>query len=633
MSMSNSRKAQGAKLNRRQMLKIMGTGSVVMGLAACGQAATPAPAPTAVPATAAPEATAAPPTAAPEPTAVPPTEAPKAMVNSVGKELPADAAPPEQQVYLLGGSGKPGTDGQITASVYNRSGLADLYALPLTRINHDFELIPSAATEWSVSEDGLKWTFKLRNDLAWSDDSGVLNADDFIATMRHMADPETAYDFTWYWESGNIKGFGDAVAGKIKPEEIGISKEDDFTLIIETSVPTPYLPRLGIYFMPFNAKALQKALDEYAGDPKMRRQAAARYITDPAKCVSCGPFIVKTWEPTRFEAVANPKAAEDVKPFLERVIATPYPNGFQAYQAGQIDHVGVGTAADLETVLNDPVLSKEATPDVGDFRTDYFFFDVTTPPFDNIKFRKALAHLLDRDSIVQFITKPLLARPAYSFLAPGFPAANGEALKDIQKYDPELAKQAYAESGVTVDKLLLTYRDDYAFYPAICAAYADAIKQNLGIEVEIRPLAGKDFMADLLARPTKIAFGAISYGMDYLDPSNMLSVFKGSDLGGRHVWNDPKYQELLEKAGPMTDLEERTRLYHDAERILVESYSAIFIVHRTPVNLWKPYLKGPGFQPGKINTNPGWAWPANSAFTPYFETMYIGAEVGNRSIP
>ena len=126
MSMSNSRKAQGAKLNRRQMLKIMGTGSVVMGLAACGQAATPAPAPTAVPATAAPEATAAPPTAAPEPTAVPPTEAPKAMVNSVGKELPADAAPPEQQVYLLSGGGNPGTDGQITASVYNRSGLADL---------------------------------------------------------------------------------------------------------------------------------------------------------------------------------------------------------------------------------------------------------------------------------------------------------------------------------------------------------------------------------------------------------------------------------------------------------------------------------------------------------------------------
>ena len=78
MSMSNSRKAQGAKLNRRQMLKIMGTGSVVMGLAACGQAATPAPAPTAVPATAAPE-----PTAVPEATAVPPTEAPRRISRSI----------------------------------------------------------------------------------------------------------------------------------------------------------------------------------------------------------------------------------------------------------------------------------------------------------------------------------------------------------------------------------------------------------------------------------------------------------------------------------------------------------------------------------------------------------------------
>ena len=97
-------------------------------------------------------------------------------------------------------------------------------------------------------------------------------------------------------------------------------------------------------------------------------------------------------------------------------------------------------------MLNDPQLSKEAAPDVGDFRTDYFFFDTTKAPFDNLKFRQALSHLLDRDSIVKFITKPVLARPAYSFLAPGFPAANGEALKDIQAYDPELAKKLYEES-------------------------------------------------------------------------------------------------------------------------------------------------------------------------------------------
>jgi peptide/nickel transport system substrate-binding protein/oligopeptide transport system substrate-binding protein len=565
------------------------------------------------------------PTAAPEPTAEPtaaPTEAPKAMTNSVGKQLPEDAAPPEQQVVLATGGGNPGTDGQITGSVYNRSGMADLYALPLTRINHDFELIPGAATEWSVSEDGLKWTFKLRNDLAWSDGQGVLTADDFIATMRHMANPATAYDFTWYWDngSGNIKNFGDVVAGKLAIEEVGASKSDDFTLILETSQPTPYLPRLGIYFMPFNRNYLA--------------EHGPQYLIDPAKTVSCGPFVVKSWEPTRFEAVANPNAPEDVKPFLERMIATPYQNAFQAYQAGQIDSVGVGSAADIETVLNDPVLSAEATPDVGDFRTDYFFFDVTKAPYDNPKFREALGHLLDRESIVKFITKPLLARPAYSFLAPGFPASNVEALKDIQKYDPELAKAAYAESGLKVDKLTITYRDDYGFYEAISAAYADAIKQTLGIEVEIKKLVSKDFTAALLAKPTQIEFGAVSYGMDYLDPSNMLSVFKGSDLGGRHVWNDAKYQELLAQAGPLTKEPDRTNLYQEAEKYMTESFAFIWIVHRTPVNLWKPYLKSPGALPGKINTNPGYAWPGLlAAFTENPITTYIANTVPNRVIP
>jgi len=543
-------------------------------------------------------------------------------VNSVGKQLPEDAAPPEQQVYLISGTSAAGTNAQITASVYNRwDPVRDCYGVSLTRINHDFELIPGAATEWSVSEDGLKWTFKLRNDLTWSDDSGVLTADDFIATMRHMADPKVAYDFTWYWSkgSGNIKNFDEAVAGSAKLEEVGASKTDDFTLILETSEPTPYLPRLAIYFAPFNAKALAAL--------------GPNYLTDPATCVSCGQFLTKSAEPTRRELVANPKAAEDIKPFLERVIMVPYQNAFQAYQAGQIDFVGVGTAADIETVLNDATLSAEATPDVGDFRTDYFFFDTTKAPFDNLKLRQAFGHLLDRESIVKFITKPLLARPAYSFLAPGFPAANGEALKDIQKFDPELAKQLYAESGVTLDKLTLTYRDDYTFYEAMSAAYGDAIKQNLGISVEIKKLPNKDFTAALLAKPTQIEFGAISYGMDYLDPSNMLSVFKGSDLGGRHVWNDAKYQELLAQAGPMTNLEERTKIYQDAEKLLTESCAFIWITHRTPVNLWKPYLKGPGFQPGKINTNPGWAWPANEGFTPYLSSMYIGNNVPARTIP
>jgi peptide/nickel transport system substrate-binding protein/oligopeptide transport system substrate-binding protein len=622
------------------MLKLMGATGATAALVACGGATatqspttapTTAPAATDTPAEAgATEAVTSPvaTTVADTPAA---TEATGQVKNSVGKLLPADAAPPEQQVYLLGGStiggsvvaANPGTDAQITGSVYNRSGIVDIYNPPLTWIDHDFNVVPGVATEWKVSDDGLTWTFKLRQDLAWSDGNGTCNADDFIATMQHMADPKTAYDFTWFWSkgSGNIKNFDEAVAGTAKVDEVGIGKVDDYTLTMTTSTPTPYLPRLAMFFDPFNAKLLA--------------EKGAQYISDPATSVVCGQYKVKTWDPTRFEAVANDKAPDDIKPYVERIIAVPYQNNFQAYQAGQLDATSVSTQADIETVLNDPELSKEATPDVGDFRTDYFFFDVTQAPYDNEKFRQALAHLLDRENIVKNIIKPILAKPAYAFLAPGFPAANEEALKDIQAYDPDKAKQLFADSGVKVDKLTIIYRDDYAPQSAICAAYADAIKTNLGITVEVKAMPTKEFTAALLAKPSQVAFGFVSYGMDYMDPSNMLSVFKGTDQGGRHTWNDKQYTDLLAEAGPMTDEAKRTALYQQAEKILTESCSAVFCSHRTPVNMWKPYLKGEGFLPGKVNTNAGWAWPANSGPSIYYSNFYIGAEVSKatRNIP
>jgi peptide/nickel transport system substrate-binding protein/oligopeptide transport system substrate-binding protein len=179
----------------------------------------------------------------------------------------------------------------------------------------------------------------------------------------------------------------------------------------------------------------------------------------------------------------------------------------------------------------------------------------------------------------------------------------------------------------------LQNRQDGPIQLAIAQAYADSIKQNLGIEVEVKDVVSKDFMADLLKKDaegkpdTTIDFGMISYGMDYLDPSNMLSVMKGSDLGGRHSWNNKAFQDLLAQAGPMTDVEARTKLYQEAEKLMVEDAAFVWAVHRTPLNLWKPYLKGASFAPGKVNTNPGFAWPGLSSMNGAISEVYIGNNV------
>ena len=546
------------------------------------------------------------------------------MVNSGGKELPADAAPAEFQVWVGSGKGDPGTFADISASVYNRSGLGDMYGVPLTRLNKDWVTSPGGAKSWKVGEDGVTWTFTLNDGFPWSDGSGNLNADDFVATFQHMANPKTGYDFAWYYSkgSGNILNYDEIVAGTKPLEELGVKKgANDYELIIQTSEATPYLPSLFGFYMPLNGKQLAAV--------------GPQYNTDPKTAVSSGPFIVTEWTPTRMEAKINTKAGKEVMPFLERVVYVPFPNAFQAYQAGQIDSAGPTNAAELETILNDNDLSAQAATDPGDFRTDYFFFDVRKEPYSNVKFRQALAHLLDRESIIKAVIKPVLGRPAYSMLAPGYPAANGEALKKYSEYNVEEAKKLFAESGLdaaTIGKLVIVNRGEAtdSLRMGMSQAFADSIKQNLGIEVEVQALVQKEFMDKLLKKEGDVAakdtidFGRIDYGMDYLDPSNMLSVLKS---GGRHTWNNKEYDDLLAKAGPMTNIEERTKLYQQAEELMVSDAAFIWAVHRTGVTLYKPYLKGSFMEPGAVNTARGITWPGFSMISTAPETLYIGKEV------
>ena len=103
-------------------------------------------------------------------------------------------------------------------------------------------------------------------------------------------------------------------------------------------------------------------------------------------------------------------------------------------------------------------------------------------------------------------------------------------------------------------------------------------------------------MDALTAKPTKIPFGFVSYGMDFLDPYNMLSVWLS---GGRHSWANADFDKRVKEAASFTgDPAERTKMFQDAEKILVEDVPAVFIYHETPVQLVKPWVKGAGLGAG-----------------------------------
>jgi peptide/nickel transport system substrate-binding protein/oligopeptide transport system substrate-binding protein len=211
-------------------------------------------------------------------------------------------------------------------------------------------------------------------------------------------------------------------------------------------------------------------------------------------------------------------------------------------------------------------------------------FSTHTAPFDDIKVRQAFSHVVDRDAIQEAILGPS-GRPAYSWLAPGFPAANGEALADIQKYDPALGKQLLAEAGFPngegFPKQTLWLRNENPINQNVANAIASMIKSSWGRRRRGLEQGHRHLMDSLTAKPTQLPFGYVSYGMDFLDPFNMLSVWLS---GGRHSWANPEFDaKVKEGASFLGAPEDRTKIFQDAERILVTDVPGVFVYHETPV--------------------------------------------------
>jgi ABC-type transport system substrate-binding protein len=537
-----------------------------------------------------------------------------AAVRADYSTLPDDAAPPDQQVFVLANNVQTDKTPDFYESVYNRvsEASADIFSEPLVRLNRNFEIIPAAATEWSSNDDGTVWTFKLDPALVWSDGNPV-TANDYVATLRYGADPDHAWDFTWYFQ-GVIKGWDDAIAGKIPLEQLGVKQgADEHELIVETQAPAPYLPAMLLYSNALSAAALK----EYG----------PLYNSKVETSVTSGPMKLAEWlidQKITYEKNPDYKGSL-VVPVNKVVIKLADPTTyFIMYQNNEIDYMQYPAPADLVVAQSD--FPEQIYSSVGDFRTHYFFFDVTKAPYDKLEVRQAFSHAIDRDAIKEQILGPA-GVPAYSWLAPGFPAANGEALSRIQNFDVAKAKELLAKAGYedpsTFPPQTLQVRNPTPLIASVSQAVGSMLHDNLGISVEVQNVDQETFMQDLTAKPTEILFGFVSYGMDFLDPYNMLSVWLS---GGRHSWSNPDFDKLVKDAASFTgDPEERTKMFQDAEKILVEDVPGVFVYHETPVQLIKPWVKGEFKEPDK-NGIASLHWPGYSSGSTVPAELYIGAD-------
>lgn len=509
------------------------------------------------------------------------------VVNSLGVTLPADAAPLEQQVLKW-----PNPVNNILTGEWFRSNYrlipGSLYIQePLVRVDKELRPLPAGAESWSLSEDGLTWTFNLVKGQEWSD--GVpLTAHDWVYSFRLGADPNTGYDFAWYYNL--VKNWDAVNRGDLPLEDLGVAALDDYTFTVTTEVPRPYIPAWIGFAGPGPAHAEAK----YGKD----------WSLNPETYISSGPFTVG-----RLDMDQNCTLIPNVnykgsapKPFLERIEYNPVAQGLilPAYMEDRINIVGGDAqldAPDIAAAQADPALADQIHS-YGHFQTYYVGMNTFEAPFNNLKLRQAITHAIDRDTLANAVL-PGLITPAYTMLMKGFPGEHVDELKDYQKYDVELAKNLLAEAGYPggqgLPPLEMWMRGSEPSARDLAAAEAVAamLQQNLGITVSVRPTDTQTFNDELYAKRTIMYF--LPYQFDFLEASNMIGIWRST---GRHAWKSEKFDELLNLADTiLDDPEYRDDVFRQAEVTLLEDAPAAFVFHPLNYHMWKPYVVGSDLEP------------------------------------
>ena len=522
------------------------------------------------------------------------------MTTIYGQKLPDDAVPYDQQIDKEGCSNTANMtafDFQVT--VYTRI-CGPNFSDALIDLDKDFKVEPAAAEKWEVSKDGLTWTFHLRPGQMWSDGT-PLTAADWEATYQYMADPKHAWDFAWFY-AGIIKNWDEVVAGEVPSTTLGVKAVDDLTLAITTKNPFPPLPGM----MKFGWTLQKKALLEHG----------PFYNNDPKTSVSSSTWMLESIElGKKIVVVPNPKYKGYAPARMSRIEYTFMDPAtyYESFKKGEIYQVGYEqlTPADFDEVMKDPVMSKNYLRHFGDFRTDYLTWDTYNKPFSDLNVRKAFAHAVDRDAILKSVYSEIKAMPAYGLLMPGFPSSSTKGeLKEYQNYDCAAAKDYLAKAGYPdgkdFPKQELWLRNESPALQAVAQAVAASISQCLNVQIEVSNKDYKVYMDALNAKPTKLTLGMISYGMDYLDPANMLGIFVST---GRHSWKNEQYDKMIAEASQITDdLKKRDQMFRDAEKILVDDAGGLFLYHRWQGTLYQPFMQGDCFRkPDAIGiTGPHW---------------------------
>lgn len=458
----------------------------------------------------------------------------------------------------------------------------------LVDYDDDLNLVPWHARSWTISEDGRTITFKLRQDIRFSNGRPI-TSEDFAYSLQRILNPAVKSPGQGFYRNiAGARAFQDGSADRVS----GLRTPDLETLEIE--LVQPDLPFLYCIAMPF-AYAVPREEVERHGDE------FGRYP------VGSGPFTLARWQRgTGLRLEKNPGyyRADDIRlEAIDLMVGGDETLHMMMFERGELDIASVTSTgipdADFIRIMNDPVLSKRVAHQALN-AIQYLSMNTELPPFDNVNVRRAVNHAIDRERIVGLISDRGI--PARGVLPPGMPGFN-EALAGYD-HDPEKARTLLEEAGFTegfTTELMVTAQS------GIDSKIGQAVQQDLaevGITVEIRPVTGPTRIEATGTRGA-VPFATFGWYQDYPDPSNFLDVLlNGNRITEVHSTNVAFYDNervnaLLNEASSSTDQAHRLALYQEAERLIVDDAPWVFLYYPQMYLLRQPWLKG-------LKLNPVW---------------------------
>lgn len=499
------------------------------------------------------------------------------IVAAAALAVPAFA---QEVIYNRGNDTDPTTlDHHKTSTVAEGNLMRDLYE-GLVVQNNKAEVVPGVAESWKVSDDGLTYTFKLRENAKWSNGDPV-KASDFVFAYQRIQDPATAAPYANMLypivNAEQINTGGGAL------DSLGARAVDDRTLEITLSAPTPYFLEL---------------LTHQTGHPI--HQASVKehgdQFTQPGNMVTNGAYMLESFTPNdKIVMRKNPNFHDAANVQIDVVNFIPFEDRATCLRRFEAEEVH--SCSDLDNQQMDYMRQNLAdqvrvAPYLG---TYYLPVKVKKEKLADPRVRHAISMVIDRDFLANEIWRGSML-PGYSMVPPGISNYETPVFLDYKDQDildrEDAAKKLLEEAGVEEGSLSIELRHNTGEnHKNTMTALADMLK-NLGISTTIVEMEGTGYF-DYMKQDGDFDMTRAGWIGDYSDPQNFLFLFESDNLGFNYPrWENAGYDALMDKASTTSDLKERGEVLRQAEAIFLAEVPAIPILYYSSGSLVSSKLKG-----------------------------------------